>query len=56
MTNTVKFLDKADKDSLVLFDELGAGTDPVEVLALAMAILSFLHNMKVRTMATITAN
>ncbi len=52
MTNIVSFLEKADTDSLVLFDELGAGTDPTEGAALAIAVLSFLHNMKVRTMAT----
>ena len=52
MTNIVKILDKADKDSLVLFDELCSGTDPVEGAALATSILTFLHNMKVRTMAT----
>ena len=52
MVNTVNILEKADPDSLVLFDELGAGTDPVEGAALGISILSFLKNMGVRTMAT----
>ena len=52
MTNVVNFIEKADRDSLVLFDELGAGTDPTEGAALAIAILSHLHSQGIRTMAT----
>lgn len=52
MTNVVSFIEKADAQSLVLFDELGAGTDPTEGAALAIAILSHLHEQGIRTMAT----
>ncbi len=52
MVNTVSILSKADSDSLVLFDELGAGTDPVEGAALATSILAHLKDKNVLTMAT----
>ena len=52
MTNVVSFIEKADSRSLVLFDELGAGTDPTEGAALAISILSSLHEKGIRTMAT----
>lgn len=52
MTNVVSFIEKADDKSLVLFDELGAGTDPTEGAALAIAILNHLHKQEIRTMAT----
>lgn len=52
MKNTVSILETADEHSLVLFDELGAGTDPTEGAALAMSILTYLHNKNVHVMAT----
>ena len=52
MTNIVNIIEKADKESLVLFDELGAGTDPTEGAALAISILEYLKNRDVKIIAT----
>ena len=52
MMNTIKILEQADSKSLILFDEIGAGTDPTEGAALAISILTDLHKRGIRTMAT----
>lgn len=52
MTNIVNIIDSADENSLVLFDELGAGTDPTEGAALAVSILENLRKRKTKVIAT----
>lgn len=52
MTNIVRILDNVTNNSLVLLDELGAGTDPTEGAALAIAVIKYLHSLGVRTAVT----
>ena len=52
MTNIVSIIQQAYKDSLVLLDELCGGTDPIEGAALAISILTDLHDRGIKTMAT----
>ncbi len=52
MTRIIRIVESADDSSLVLLDELGAGTEPSEGAALGMAILDFLHSRNAKTVAT----
>ncbi len=52
LTNIVSILSKATKNDLVLIDEIGSGTDPIEGAAIAMAILEYLHNNKITSITT----